>query len=176
MPKLKKAKKDDLYHLHKELEAYRLMGDLSILAASLPQTAFMELSLERIMSLLNFDGGGLYIYDEIKKVMNLEVSKGLDSSLYQDCRVIRLDEQHIFQEAFFSRNPVCVKNISTHRLTKKKTKFASKKNSFASISVIPIFRHHEMLGAVVGFFRKKSQCCTEDIKLSQNVVVPSSLH
>lgn len=171
MPKYRRKKADGLYHLHKELEAYRLMSDLGILAASLPQTAFLELSLERIMSLLNFDAGGLYIYDEIKKVMNLEVSNGLNTELYQNCKVINLDEPHIFQEALFSRLPICVDNIYTHRLTKK-TKFASKKSDFTGIYVIPIFRHHEILGAVVGFFRKKCQCYPEDIKLYQNIVVP----
>ena len=47
-----------------ELQAYRLMGDLSILAASLPQTAFLELCLDRLGPLLGMHAAGIYIYAE----------------------------------------------------------------------------------------------------------------
>ena len=95
MAKPKKKQQRNNHFIKKEVEAYRVMSDLGTLAASLPQTAFLELALERISTLLEFDGGGLYRYNENTWSMELEVSKGISSRLLEKCKIIDLNQPNV---------------------------------------------------------------------------------
>lgn len=158
-----------------ELEAYRLMGDLSILAASLPPVAFLELSLERIMTLMKIHAGGIYIYNENTNSMKLEVSDGISSEIYKHCKEISLNGKtpNVLQEICFTKRPVFINNVSTNRLTNRVCQVLNK-SDIKSLVCIPIFRHNEPLGAIIGFISEKRYFDSHDLNVFQKMVVPLS--
>ncbi|MFH1380127.1 MAG: ATP-binding protein [bacterium] len=168
-----KKQKSSVESLRRELTAYQLLGDLSILAASLPPRAFLELGLERIMSLMEINAGGIYIYNETEQTMKLEVAEGISSDIFNHCKEIPIESKYpnVLKEVFFTKRPVFVSNVATNPLTKKTCQIL-KKSSIISLICIPIFKHTEPLGAIIGFISEKRQFGYNDLDVFQKMIVP----
>ncbi|MBD3271577.1 MAG: PAS domain-containing protein [Elusimicrobia bacterium] len=168
-----KKKKPALKYLHKELEAYRMMGDLSILAASLPHTAFLELSLERIMSIMHIDAGGIYSYHETAHEMHLECTKNIPPPLYDHCAEVSLNksDKHVIATAVLQQRPLSIDHIATNSKTKSMRKVCAA-HGFKSLIVVPMVRHNEVLGVIIGFLQRHKPYDFFEQDVLEKMIVP----
>jgi len=107
------------------------VGDLSSL---------LETILNLILELMNFDGGGIYLMDETKRIAELVCHKGLASDFVETVKQVKIDESQYHKNTFIKGQP-----IFTDEYPKFKPK-RSKKYGFKSVANIPIFAKDKIIG------------------------------
>lgn len=104
-------------------------------------TDLIKNTLNLILELMNFDGGGVYFINEFKRTAEIIYQKGLPSKFLKEIKSVNIDDTP-YNLVFIKGESIFTENY------RKINPEHSKLHKFLSIASVPLIAHNKILGAL----------------------------